>query len=712
MNEFVDLLRNIKKREDEDLTRFADFLFFCGVKKITVLDKPDETRKDRSREGNFDYLIQLDNDEKLALEFTQIFEKEEKRVRSMQWSNLVGAFSEELKRYSSRYRKFNWSGIWNVETPENFGATRNKSRIIARKNVSRLISAIEKKKSSIEIDGFVLKLKKVIEQQRGTLFFSTSPKAGFVDPASDVSPKLKEKLPEKNEQLTIEKAKRVLVIVNKYVFGKTSEIVSALSKIDDVWRYENFDEIYFEESPGRFILILSSELRKAWTSRKFLVNNSFIGPFQLWIFRLRNNNPKKTFFIVRKILTEQPKSADKLFPDNFAREEIVQIGNWLIEQERFEDAIWLINEFIDDPDPEDPEHYRGIPSLNYHEQIVKGEDPGIITTVSGHLAWVIQKLTFYQKHITRALSYTEQLLSRKNLYVKSQAIIPLIEIAKRRQWLDGYGKRPYQGAYEEFHKLVFDLLKLVKDHQNYNAIAKLLSYIFWYYRDLSTEEAIQVLDSLKISDQSAESFVYFGIFRQRHYKDQPIEFDGEKLDEKLKKIIRNKNHQRLVARISWNFWRILDKDRNEFDTIKPYIDLIIEQPYQKGIYVYIEQIITDWMKDRPEVCIRWYKSMLSRISEFVDQKNQLQALGGLWLMSTEKTVQAIANHSSNELLEVMEKLVSFWEKGVFIGSPKRLFETFRLVSDKNQRVKIKRKFQKWYDLMKSLNPKLEKVNWN
>ncbi|MFX0203838.1 MAG: hypothetical protein ACFFCW_47675 [Candidatus Hodarchaeota archaeon] len=714
MNEFIDLLRKIKKREDEDLIRFVDFLFFNGVKKITVLDKPDETRKDRPREGNFDYLIQLDNDEKMALEFTQIFEKEEKRVRSLQWGNLVGAFNEELKRYSLRHGQFNWSGIWNVETPENFGATRNKSRIIARKNVSRLTSAIEKKESSIEIDGFVLKLKKVIEQQRGSLFFSTGSKAGFVDPASDISPKLEEKLPEKNEQLTTEKAKRVLVIVNKYVFGETSEIISALSRIDGIWKYENFDEIYFEESPSRFILIFSSELRNAWTSRKFLVNNSFIGPFQLWIFSLRNNNPKKTFLIVRKILTEQLKSADKLFPDNFAREEIVQIGNWLIEQERFEDATWLIDKFIDDPDPEEPEHYKGTPSFNYHEQIAQGEDPSIITTVRGHLAWVIQKLTFNQNHITRALSYTKQLLSRKNLYSKSQAIVPLIEIAKRRQWLDGYGKRPYQGTYEEFHKLVFDLLRLVKDHQNYRAIAKLLSYIFWYYKDLSTEEALQVLDSLEISDQSAESFVYFGIFRKRHYKDQPIEFDGEKLDEKLKEMIRNKNesHQRLLARITWNLWRILDKNRNEFDTIKPYIDLMITQPYQRRVYVYIEFIIRDWMKDRPEVCIQWYKSMLFQISEFVDQKNQLQALGGLWLMSAEKIVQVIANHNPDELLEVMEKLVSLWKKGVVIGSPKRLFETFRLVSDRNQATKIKRRFQKWYNLMKRLNPKLEKVNWN
>jgi hypothetical protein len=57
MSKFVDLLPQIQKREDEDLRRFFDFLFFCGCKKITVIDKPDETRKAKRREGNFDYLI-------------------------------------------------------------------------------------------------------------------------------------------------------------------------------------------------------------------------------------------------------------------------------------------------------------------------------------------------------------------------------------------------------------------------------------------------------------------------------------------------------------------------------------------------------------------------------------------------------------------------------------------------------------------------------
>jgi len=460
-------------------------------------------------------------------------------------------------------------------------------------------------------------------------------------------------------------------------------------------------------------LVFSDELRNAWNSNTFLVNNAFIGPFQLWIFHLRKNDPRRTFSLVRKILTEQGEEPHKLFPDNFAREEIIQLGNWLIEQKRHEDAIWLIDKFIEDPDPEEPEGYRGASELNYHERIVKGEDPNIITTVLGYLAWVVQKLALHQEHITVALTHTKKLLSHKNLYVKQQAIVPLIEIAARRQWLEGYGKRPYQGTYKEFHKAVFDLVELVKDHPDYKALAKLLSYVFVHYKDLTTEEARQVLDALKTTDESAALFIYFGIFRQRHFSDQDIAFNGEEIRRKLVNIItaKREEYKTLHAGIVWHFWKILNENRKEFDTLRPYVDLFLKQTYQRELYCNIELIIKDLIEDRPDVCIRWFEQLLDQLSRFIDSKKQLNIRGGLWLVSTEEVMMAVAKHRPNELTKLMEKLVYLWKKGVFVGSPKRLFETFGLVSDYNQKTEIKGKFQEWYNLMKKLNPKLEKVNW-
>ena len=103
--------------------------------------------------------------------------------------------------------------------------------------------------------------------------------------------------------------------------------------------------------------------------------------------------------------------------------------------------------------------------------------------------------------------------------------------------------------------------------------------------------------------------------------------------------------------------------------------------------------------------------MLNKISEFLKYREQLQSQGGLWLMNTEEIIEAIASHTPDKLLEVTKILVNLWGQGVFIGSPKRLFESFKFVSNENEKVEIKRQFKEWYNSMKKLNPKLEKVEW-
>jgi len=319
---------------------------------------------------------------------------------------------------------------------------------------------------------------------------------------------------------------------------------------------------------------------------------------------------------------------------------IIRLGEHLAAKNRFNDVIWIIDKFIDDPDPEEPEQYSGDPDFNYHQKIANGEDPFVITTVLGHLAWLVQKLAIQKEYIGKALNYTEKLLSHKNLYVKFQAIIPLVEIAARRQWLDGWGKRPRESEYKKFHSMVFDLVELVSQNPDYKAIANKLVLVFSYYNDLSTEEADEVLNLLKITSESARLFVYFGIFRQRDYKDQHIEFDGKKFETKLREIIKSNTEENieLKERISLHFWQILKENKDEFEKIRPYIELFLKQPYQKDIYSNIEHIINETIRDKPDVCIEWYKQMLSRISKYLESvEPQSQIV--LWLQHRKKLLK-------------------------------------------------------------------------
>jgi len=396
---------------------------------------------------------------------------------------------------------------------------------------------------------------------------------------------------------------------------------------------------------------------------------------------------------------------------------IIRLGEHLAAKNRFNDVIWIIDKFMDDPYPEEPGQYSGEPDFNYHQKIANGEDPFVITTVLGHvlghLAWLVQKLTIQKEYIRKALNYTEKLLSHKNLYVKLQAIIPLVEIAARRQWLDGWGKRPRESEYKKFHSMVFDLVELVSQNPDYKAIANKLVYVFLYYKDLSTEEADEVLNTLKITNESAGLFVYFGIFRQRHYKDQHIEFDGKKFENKLREIIKSNTEDNieLKERISCHFWQISKENKDEFEKIRPYIELFLKQPYQKGIYSNIEHIINEAIRNKPDICIEWYKQMLSRISKYlesVEPQNQIV----LWLQHTEEIIEVIATYRPVELFPIVKNLVDFWKRRAYIGNLQKIFESYKLISDEKLKNDIKKEFKILYNSIKEVNSNLEEINWD
>lgn len=713
----INIICKKPKRENKYIKPFAEFYvssYFPKIKEIEI-DCPD--KNNQTKQPDY-FLIQP----KILIEIKEVHERKELET-SIAWIKNIDRLEKEL---DSRDLS-NIHGSYLVYTPK---MIRVKNRDVSR-IVDEILEAILKNQLEVEIKEVgKFKVDRYFEKGNA-VSFSPTPEARWINAPETINRNIKNKIKTANNQLGSFKNNRVnkniLLLIKKYLYGaKISDFIEALTySYNNLLKYKNIDEMWLqlETRDGKFLhtLIYTRNFITSFDEKSIKVDSQTIDVFEKWFYpltKLEDKYKKKLFIALKRLLKN--KKPHQLFPNRFTREVMVRLGIWLAKEEKFNDVIWIIDKFINDPSPGEPEKYKGDPRFNYHKRIVKGEDPNIITTVLGHLAWVIQRLALQKKkknkkYVIKSLAYTKNLLkNHKNLYVKKQAIVPLTEIAVRRQLLDGYGKRPYQGTYKEFNKLVFDLVKLVKKNPEYKAIAKWLSHIFAYYKDLSTQEVKQVLDSLKVSDESAPLFVYFGIFRQRHYRDQPIKFNGGELDKKLKEMIKsgNKNYWRLRASIAWHFWKILEKNRNEFNTLKPYIDLFLEQPYQRDIYDDIERIISDWIKDKPEICIQWYKSMLSQISKFLAKKKHIHPWEGLWLMSTEEVVEAIVRHNPDEVLEIMEKLVSAWKKLAFIGNPKRLFESYKLISDNEQKLKIKKKFQEWHRSMKKLNPRLEKIDWD
>jgi hypothetical protein len=710
----INIICKQSKKEDKYIKPFAEFYLSCYFPKIKEVDIncPDENNQQKAP----DYFLA---EPKIAVEIKGVHERKEIEKDTATSHNLK-RLQSTLDEFMQKENYLNY--VYYLNYPWMFKVRKGKEKSVAEE----IIREIKEGKQKIFIkDVGAFEIVSKSESKEGKIILAASiAQVRSINPAGTIHQNIAPKITTANQQLgTLDAKKRILLLVNKYFFGdRINDFIEALTySYKDLLNYKNIEEIWLqiEKANSKFHheLLYTRDFLFSFDKKQIKPSDENQKQlFKKWFYplsKLGDEYKEKLFSALKQFLkNEEP---HKAFTNNFVREEMVRLGIWLAEKERFDDVIWLIDKFIDDPDPKEPDKYFGDPEFNYHQQIANGLDPHIVTTVLGCLAWVVQKLALREEYIAKALDYTKRLLGHKNLYVKLQAIIPLIEIAARRQWLDGWSKRPRVGKYKEFHKLVFYLVDLVAKNPNYKAIAKWLCNVFAYYKDLSTEEAEQVLDALKITEESAGLFVYFGVFRQRHYKNQDIKYNGEKLEERLKEMIKNnekEDYRRLRASISWYLWKILDENRNEFETLQPFIDLILEQPYQKDIYDDIERIISDWIKDRPDICIKWYKQMLSKVSDFVIQSKNTLPQGSLWLKHTSEIIDSIAKYDPDELLELMKQLVSFWKEGAFIGNPKRLFESYKLVSVESRKEEIKKEFQKWYNSMKRLNPKLEKVEWD
>ncbi|MEO0229867.1 MAG: hypothetical protein ABIM22_07745 [candidate division WOR-3 bacterium] len=706
-----------EKRENEYLKPFVKFYlhsYFHKVKDVDI-DCPDNNNQQKAPDY---FLIQP----KIAVEIKEVHDREE-----LERSKSIGYNAKRLQEELNRHTKdpdFP-KGVYFLKYPYNLKIKKGEEKTVA----DSIISAIRNNQKNIYIER--IGNFEVIRESKGKenkIVLAISTYAVSFNPAETIYKNIVSKITYADKQFeTLTAKKKILLLVDKCFWStwndETSDFIEALTySYKDLLNYKNIEEIWLQRDiDGQYLheLLYSRDFLISFDNRKIKPSNKQHKQlFEKWfcsLEKLGDEYKEKLFFALKQFL--KGKKPYKVFPHKFTRERMVSLGIWLAEKNRFNDVIWIIDKFINDPDPEEPEKYSGDPKFNYHQQIIEGNDPLVITTVLGHLAWVIQKLAAKKEYISKALVYTEKLLTHKNLYVKLQAIIPLIEIAARRQWLRS-------DEYKKFRKLVFNLVNLVAKNPNYKAIANQLCNVFAYYEDLSTKEAEQVLDALKITERSAELFVYFGIFRQRHYY-KNIDYDGQRLEKRLREMIENReeNYQRLRARITLYLREILVENPNEFDTIKPYIDLVLEQPYQSEIYYIIEEIISARIKDKPDVCVQWYKQMLSKVSDFVEgtKKFQLSRLSDppnkgvlrtfgksdLGLMHTEEIVEAIAKQNPGELLEVMEKLIFLWKQGVFVGDLKRLFESYKLISDEGWRTKVKKKFQEI-----KLNPIVKKIEWD
>lgn len=624
-------IHNYHKKEDSSIVPLLSWWITRGLK----IDKYEAIPEDGSI-STPDYLV----NENCFVEIKKLHDNTEVK-QSAQWNTIINKLKKIL---STKFKEQKITGLYGIETPRIFKLHGDQK---FNQTAEDILKGIKDGKDSVCTNGATYTIKK-IDNDYNEIYLSSS-WGGVVNPAGTIFQNITSKLNTANKQLgypykDYKINKKYILIVNKYVYtDRISETIEGLSYCyQDFLDYENINEIWLQQEMqnGDFdhALIYSQDFIIKFDKKMIEPDNKIHQEqFELWYWALDKlgNKQDKLFDALKKFL-EKHKPED-IFSDKFKREAMVRLGIWLIENDRANDAIWLINKFIDDPDPGAPNEYKGDDKFDYHKQLENNEDPTIITTVMGHLAWTVQALAIKSKekdtnNLIKAYKFTEQVLENtENLYVIQQWIVPLVEIAHRRLWI----AEKDIDLYKRFRSLLLDKKDgLVLKYGGIPGIAKYMANIFSNFKDLTTEEAKLILSKISHVDQAMSVLIYFGIYRSSHYKKS--DSIGKKFGKiepeiwdynpgfaiaTLQGIIKENREDHRMQTIAWNFWKIIKDDPKQFDNLKEWVGKLYDLPANFSVFPYLQFILEDNIVKHPTECKLWLKKLLSATEKYVNKKS-------------------------------------------------------------------------------------------
>lgn len=333
---------------------------------------------------------------------------------------------------------------------------------------------------------------------------------------------------------------------------------------------------------------------------------------------LAERDPEEAYLLLYEILGNR--TPWEVFEES--RDDLVSIADHIIakaasvedaktKEALLDKACVLIEQFIEDPDPV----IGGDgPASDYHTEIKNGENPMIITSVRGRICWAVQKLCLHDYTLQKAWKYTGKLLDDSNLYVVNQAIVPFIEVVKRRN--------KFPPSDQEAIKI--KAMYCLEKYSQYKAIANTLAHVFTYYRDIDEEGALKVLKHLKQSDQIGFFFSYFAYFRSDQFQDKGT-FDSSPIKGKITSLIKDGTEPYIVRDIFSHLNQVVQENVDFLpriiDPIKEYEhNIMLDKYVLNQVFRIVHQIIEkDKAKKYYSDAISIYKKYIAIEKAFIDE---------------------------------------------------------------------------------------------
>jgi hypothetical protein len=404
-----------EQHEEEAISRFASYL----QKKTAIAFGVTGRDVSVSSGQNYDYELTGTDGVKLAVELFRLVESEGDIKQSRSWSRVVQKLKEELLgRKVKGYM---------ISTPV-FVYKKNELAAYATQQADVIERAIKADEQRTKFSAGGYEFNKITNLE--TVVFSYSPGARAINPKGTAFEHFSRLLPAKNGQLAVQGHRRALVVVNWAMFVDADDAVQALTHID-FSQYTNIDVIFYEIKPGEFVVIFDRPVYEAIRKRLTIADPESAQLLNRNLRYMVADKNDEAFQYVKAI--SDAAGSMQWLDDHEARTNVVMYAEYrLKEYKSLKEALWVLNILQDDPSPDraganDPGDQAG--EYNYHLRVLRNEDIPFITTVRGHLCWLMSHLIVQNmpELYNRIVEILERYARDQNLYIRVQTTFPTRE---------------------------------------------------------------------------------------------------------------------------------------------------------------------------------------------------------------------------------------------------------------------------------------------
>jgi hypothetical protein len=546
---------------------------------------------DKQTNRNFDYQLQRGTDF-IALEIFRLVENREEIIRSKSWSTIANAIAAELRKRGVKG--------YTIHAPHVFDVPRPKIPDFVSKTADHLEAALKENPQIDPITAHGFEIKRIDDFPDVSLF-TTGP-GGAINPTGIAHDFIAEKLPTKNRQLNISSHERVVLIVNWAVLVDHSNMIEACGLID-FSRFGNIDKVYFElPQNGGVHLVYDRRIYAAFQpdgEPPKQIEPLFIS----WLANHLYRKEVQAFHLVRKI-AEQEKSL--LWLPALSREQLISLGEDFLKSGESEQLYWIVENLKGDPDPS-VENAEDDPEGRFNEHLLtkRGESNRLIRSVRGRLCWLLMQIVGHPRieDYDRIFEIVEKFATEENLYVRQQATVPLLELARRRFAKVDANTRFMSDQLAERIKTL--ALRMIDENVVYPAVLQRIAHVMVYVQDLDHGTALKTVKQLLRIDQSEATsdiswmMIYFAFYRQDQFK-QLETFNSEDFRSLLKDKLTNGNgHFRATA--ADHFKVILGRNEIGFDTLVPYLEAMVNGQSNRVVNHHCYQIAAKQAAAHPDI---------------------------------------------------------------------------------------------------------------